>query len=159
MSEGNFSFDELRLKLEAFCAYQERCASEIKNKLNQLNANPDLYEAIFESLEQNRFWDEKRFALAYSQGKLRIKYWGRNKIRQGLRSKFVENSIILQALNSLDDQEYEQQLMAVLERKWKDTATEKDPWKRKVKCMNYALSKGFEQDLVVHCFTQLSSNH
>lgn len=158
MSEGNFSFQEMKVKLEAFCAYQERCTSEILKKLYDWNATEEESIQLLHHLRENRFLDEERFALAYAQGKLRIKHWGRLKIRQGLQQKRISNELIQKAIYSLIDEEYESAIKKVAERKWGELAKEKDPWKRKMKVSNHLASKGYEMDLIFEVVGTLTSD-
>ena len=110
--------------------------------------NQELEQIILHLIENN-FLNEERFAKAYAQGKLRAKGWGRNKILQGLRFKQVSAPLIKKALQHLDGDEYLEKLQEVIERKEK-LVKEKVPYQRIYKLTNYAMSRGFEQDLI--CF-------
>ena len=136
-------------KAEAYCAYQERSQYEVRGKLISLGMRDQELEQIILHLIENNFLNEERFAKAYAQGKLRIKSWGRNKIKQGLMFKQVSVPLIKKALQHLDGDEYLLKLKEVIERKEK-LVKEKVPYQRIYKLTNYAMSRGFEQDLI--CF-------
>lgn len=136
-------------KAEAYCAYQERSQYEVRGKLISLGMRDQELEQIILHLIENNFLNEERFAKAYAQGKLRAKGWGRNKILQGLRFKQVSAPLIKKALQQLDGDEYLEKLKEVIERKEK-LVKEKVPYQRIYKLTNYAMSRGFEQDLI--CF-------
>lgn len=134
-------------KAEAYCAYQERSQYEVRGKLIQLGIRGDELEEIILHLINENFLNEERFAKAYAVGKLRMKSWGKNKIAQGLKFKQVSAPLIKKALQHLDEEEYLDQLKHLLEKK-AENIKEKVAYQRKYKLTQYALSRGFERDLI-----------
>ncbi len=130
-------------KLEAFCAYQERCLFEIKNKLEEFDLSDTEKTYVILSLKTNKYWNEERFAEAYCQGKVRIKRWGKQKIKAGLIQKHVDSGIIKSALESIDELDYSNALQSLFEKKSQELKSEKDPWIKKQKIMRYLASRGF----------------
>ena len=142
-----YDITQMLQKSEAFCAYQERCSLEVVEKLNRLGANAEQTELILEKLRANNFLNDARFAAAYATGKLRIKHWGVNKIKQGLQLKRIAPELIKEALIQMYDQEnYFGILQELAQRKYKDLSKEKDPWIRKQKLYRFLASRGFNYD-------------
>ncbi len=135
--------EDIIRKLEAYCAYQERCVFEVNNKLAEYDLSDKDKMRILASLHENKFLNEERFAEAYAQGKLRIKRWGKQKIKAGLIQKHVDAKIIKLALESLDEKEYDRALQSLYEKKSNELHNEKDPWNKKQKIMRYLASRGF----------------
>jgi regulatory protein len=138
--------ESITRKLEAFCAYQERCLFEIKNKLEEFDLSDGEKTHIISSLKTNKFWNEERFAEAYCQGKVRIKRWGKQKIKAGLIQKHVEAAIIKSALESIDESDYSHALQSLYVKKLIELNNEKDTWTKKQKINRYLASRGFSFD-------------
>jgi len=136
-----------QLKAEAFCAYQERSQYEVRGKLIDLGIFGNDVEDIISHLIENNFLNEARFAKAYAQGKLRIKGWGRNKIKEGLKLKGVSGPLIKSALQNLNQEEYTEKLEKILLKKSEEYHFKTD-YTTKNKIIRYALSRGFEYDLI-----------
>ncbi len=137
------------VKAEAYCAYQERSQYEVRGKLITLGIRGLELENILTDLIESNFLNEERFALAYCLGKFRAKSWGRRKIAQGLKFKQVSAPLIKKALASLDDDEYLEKVKQVLEKK-RPTIKEKKEYQINYKLSQYAISRGFEPDLVFY---------
>lgn len=134
-------------KAEAYCAYQERSQYEVRGKLITLGMRHEELENIIIHLIEHNFLNESRFAIVYATGKLRIKGWGKKKISQALKFKQVSAPLIKKALQELDETEYLDKLKEVLEKK-QATIKEKVVYQRNYKLAQYAISRGFEQDLI-----------
>lgn len=130
-----------------YCAYQERSQQEVRDKLYDWGLWPAAVENIIVRLITDGFLNEERFAKAYVTGKFRQKAWGKNKIKQGLKLKKVPDVLIKKALNTIDGDVYIATLTQVLERK-AAVVTEKNDFKRRYKLQQYAMSRGYESDLI-----------
>src|SRR4030095_1765913 len=81
-------------KLRHYCACQDRCYSEVKNKAYSFGLRkPEVEELISKVIEENCL-NEERFAKAFAGGKFRIKQWGRMKIIGELKGKQISNYCI-----------------------------------------------------------------
>lgn len=142
-----FSKEQIIFKLEAFCAYQERCTQEVRTKLERLGADESLVLEVIKHLKENRFLDDKRFVEAYVQGKVRIKKWGRQKIKAALYQKRIDAKLIQEGIYAfISDEEYQLVLESLIERKNRELSTEKNPQIKKQKLMRFLLSRGFQYD-------------
>ena len=135
------------LKAQSWCAYQERCQQEVRDKLYEWGLYPDAVENIIVALISDNFLNEERFAVAYAGGKFRIKKWGRVKIRQELKKRRISDYCIRKAMAEIDSRDYLKTLRKLAADKIKATP-EKHYLKKKYKVMRYLLSKGYEQDLI-----------
>lgn len=134
-------------KLKHYCAYQERCHSEVKEKLYQLGVWKKDHDEIIASLIEENYLNEERFAIAYAGGKFRVKQWGRVKIKYELKQKQVSDYSIKKAMKQIDEEEYVSVLNKMAQEKYAALKSEQY-LVRKKKTMDYLLAKGFEADLV-----------
>jgi regulatory protein len=141
-------YNEAKIKLESYCAYQERCTYEVVEKLKPFDLNESEIQQIIQDLKNDNFLNEERFARSYASGKFAIKSWGKNKIKSHLIAKRVAKEIIDSALNDLDYDDYLARLQQLATRKSDELSKEKNPWIRKQKIMRFLASKGYETNLI-----------
>jgi len=142
-----WSKDEAVANIQQYCAFQERCHKEVRYKLIEHAIYGDLLEEIISDLISNNFLDEERFARTFARGKFRMKQWGRNKIKQELKIRDVSAYSIKAAMTEIDGDEYLSVLSNLLAKKER-TTTFKNQLDKKKKLTDYALSKGYEYDLI-----------
>jgi regulatory protein len=135
-------------KAEHYCAYQERSQQEVRDKLYELGLWPEAVENVISELISTGFLNEERFANAYAIGKFRQKAWGKIKIKQGLKLKKVPDVLIKKVLLLIDGDDYIDTLTNMLTKK-APSVKEKDEYKRRYKLQQYAMSRGFESDLIL----------
>lgn len=134
-------------KLKHYCAYQERCHSEVKDKLYQLGVWKKDHDEIIAALIEENYLNEERFAVAFAGGKFRIKQWGRVRIKYELKQKQVSEYSIKKAMKQIDEEEYLSVLNKLAKEKYA-TLKNEQYLIRKKKTMDYLAAKGFEADLV-----------
>ena len=138
---------EAKAKAARFCSYRERAPQEVREKLAGLGLEGAQLEQALQELARDGFVDERRFASAYANGKLRIKRWGKLKIKRGLENYQLDQDCINMALESLPDDEYQQIMQQHIEQKLQ-RLNEPDPYVRNHKTAQNLISKGFEPDRV-----------
>jgi regulatory protein len=138
---------EALIKAANFCAYQERTHKEVRQRLVELAVFGDESEAIIAWLIENNYLNEERFARIFAGSKFRQKKWGRIKIRQELKMRGVSDYCLKVGMSEIDGDDYLVTLQEIIEKKSQDI---KDSNKLiiKQKLVKFALSRGFEHDLV-----------
>jgi regulatory protein len=132
-----------------YCKYQERCHSEVRNKLYELGFTTPGVEDQLTLCIQSGLLNEERFACAFARGRFRMKQWGREKIKQELRLKKISDYCIRKGLAEIDGTEYENTLNKLAERKWELLMKERSLQMKKGKIYKYLIQKGYERDLVI----------
>lgn len=135
-------------KLKHFCAYQERCHQEVKEKLYGYGLTTPEVEAAISALIEENYLNEERFAKAYAGGKFRMKQWGRVKIKYALKQKQISPYCIKLAMSEIDEEDYERILADLVEKQWDALKSEKNIFNRLRKTMDFLIRKGYELDLI-----------
>lgn len=139
--------DQVLDKMAKYCAYQERCVKDVRDKLKTYDIPQEDRDKILVFLLDNRFVNDERFAKSFVRGKVNQSGWGMNKIRFHLMQKGITKEIIDEALGQTDEVVYRQRLIDILKTKSKTVKAETD-YEKKRKLAAYAMQKGFEGSLV-----------
>ncbi len=134
-------------KMRKYCAYQERCHKEVRQKLLRLEVYGDELEEIIYELIQENFLNEERYARSYARGKFRFKKWGRLKIIQELKRREISEYCIGSAMEEIDEDEYISTLNKLAAKKWEEYHRLKI-FDRKGNTARYLINKGYEPELV-----------
>ena len=140
----SFIQPEILAKAQHYCAYQERCHQEVKNKLYELGCNTDTVNEVMVRLIETNFLNEERFAKAFAGGKFRTKKWGRLKIKRELAAIKISYYCIKAAMKEIDEKDYWECLVQLIEKK----SPAKSDWKEQQKTTTWLMSRGFELDLI-----------
>jgi len=135
-------------KLQKYCAYQDRCHSEVRTKLLQLKTYGDDLENIISELIQEDYLNEERFACSYVRGKYRMKKWGRDKIVMALKKKGISDYCIRKGLSEIDMEEYNSNLQSLYV-KLAEKYTEKNAFLQRQKIYAALRRKGYTNNEIV----------
>ena len=144
-----------REKIQAYCAYQERCHQEVAKKLKSWGLIRDAIDLLIGELIQFNFLNEERYARSFARGKFRIKKWGRMKIRMELKKRDIYFKCIDFAMEEIEDKAYFETLKEVLQKK-NELEKETNSYKRKMKLTRYLVSRGYEYDLIRDALEELN---
>jgi len=147
MPQKKLTPSQAKVKIGAFCAYQERCQQEVRDKLYTYGLHAEEVEELISFLIVEGFLNEERFAQAFVGGKFRIKKWGRNKILQELKLRKISPNCIKSGMKEIEPEAYWETLKGLVEKKW-DSLSEKDDFVKRQKVTRYLMTRGFELDLV-----------
>ena len=133
-------------KIQSYCLYQDRCIKEVKNKLYSFKVSSQLVENIVEYLIDNDYLNEERYTKMFIQGKLRIKKWGRIKLKYELKSKGIDIKIINEHINQINEEDYIEYFNEFSTNKIKFLKGTLNQKKRSF--INYFTYRGWENDLI-----------
>lgn len=134
-------------KIQRYCGYQERCHSEVRNKLYTYGlTTPEVEELIMDLILSN-FINEERFSKAYARGKFKVRQWGRNRIIRELKQRKISSHCIQTAVHEIDDVEYLQVLQKLIDKKSRSIKST-NKFQLNGKVASYCIGKGYESELV-----------
>lgn len=151
-----FTKEQAVQKIKQFCAYQERCHYEVKEKLYTYGIYKQEVEELLAHLIEEDYLNEERFAIQFAGGRFRMKQWGRIKIAYELKQKQVSAYCINNALKQIDEADYKKTLSKLAEKKWSSIEKEEfNKFSRINKTTEYLLQKGYESALIKEEVTNL----
>lgn len=133
--------------LMRLCARSEKSSGDALRLMQQWQVPHTERQGVLERLVKERFIDDGRYAEAYVREKSHLSGWGARKIAMQLRQKGVSQAIIDDALRQLDSNVELPRLVDKLRRKIRTTKYTSD-YELRGKLMRYALSLGFDYDIV-----------
>lgn len=151
---GSLSAEAALKKLQQYCAYSERCHSDVVNKLYELGVWKKEQDAIIASLIEASYLNEERFAKAFTGGHFRQKKWGRNKIKKALQQKQISSYCIKKGMLEIDETAYQQVLQDLFQQKWESLKGERNRFTKMRKVSDFLIQKGFEPEFVQPLFHQ-----
>jgi len=154
LNSKSLSLAEIIQKIEYYCSYQERCHVEVNEKLKGFSISSEEKNQIIVHLINENFLNEERFASVFTISKFHQKKWGKIRIKNELKARKISEYLITKSLKEIPLEEYETTFLTLSEKFW-DTITEKNPLKKRKKCCDYLLRKGWESDLVYEKVKQL----
>lgn len=136
------------IKSRFYCAQQERCRFEVKQKLFDWGVKDKFFETIIAGLEKENFLSENRFAAFFVKSKINQKKWGRLKIRSELMKRHVEAHVIDEAICEANNDDILKNLNDITERKIREFEGKTDI-KTQDKLKRFLYSKGYEPELII----------
>lgn len=141
----------------ALCSKSEKCISDMENKLRSWNlSSASENKAIINTLKEEKFIDEKRYARSYTMDKYRFNKWGKVKIRAMLRSRGLSEEDIAYGMDAIDDDSYRQMIEEEMRSK-KRSVRAAGSFELKGKLFRFASSRGYEKEYVYDLIDRLIS--
>jgi regulatory protein len=142
-------YEKAKIKIASYCAYQERCQQEVRNKLYTYQLVSSQVEELLSWLITENYLNEERFSIAFAGGKFRIKKWGKIKIRQALKQKKISEYCIQKSLKEISEKDYLNVIKILAQKKRGEYSLKlTNQFQLKNKTAKYIISKGFSPDIV-----------
>ena len=146
-SNSSSSKKEVIQKMEYYCGYQERCHTEVIQKLYTFALSAQERDEIVVHLIDHNFLNEERFAKLFSISKFHQKKWGTKRIANELKQRHISDYLIRIGLKEIPPEEYETTFEEVAEKTW-ETIREKNILKKRKKFCDTLMRKGWESDWI-----------
>lgn len=130
-----------------FCSESEHCAQEVKDKLKRFELDEEELDTLCLWLVEQNYLNERRYAKAYTNDKIRFAKWGRYKIQYQLQLKHIPESLIREAFEGIDPDLYLQNLKELMVQK-KRSVKSKTSYEFSAKLARFAQGRGYETELI-----------
>ncbi len=138
---------ELYEKLTRFCAYRDRCKSEVVTKMNALKLEKDEQPAYLKKLQEENYLNEDRFVKAFVNGHLRKK-WGKVKIKSALMRKGIKAEQMQKYLDAVVEEDYTEKILKLATAKMR-TIKGKSNNEKRMKLIKFLMGKGYEMPKIL----------
>ena len=143
MPKKHLSLDSIRLKMEYFCSYQERCIYDVERKLEKYEMEDAEKKEIISHLHEHQFLDENRFVALFIKSKVNLKKDGVNKIKAALYAKRIDPKLIQEHLKDIEAAIYNENMAKLITKKRQELLAKNEPAETKQKLIRYLMSKGY----------------
>ena len=150
--------EEARRRMRKYCSYRDRCHSEVRTKLLSLKVYGQKLEELMTELIEDGYLNEERFSQNFARGKFRMKGWGKNKIKQELKRRGINEYCIKKAIQEIEKENNYADMLKKQIIKYTNARTNKYPnheLRRRV--YTHCIRKGYEPELVSSCINQIFS--
>lgn len=137
------------------CGRQEKCSSEIREKLEKFKLPGAHIERVLQKLKEEGFIDESRYAGMFVRDKLRFNRWGKIKIRYMLSAKHLPEQIIRDAIDGIDESYYAEILKEELQKKRRQIKDD-NPFNVRNKLARFGQQRGFESGLIFQVLDEIN---
>ena len=150
-------FSKVLDRLQALCSKRECCASDVFRKaMKAFDGDREQAGRIVDSLVEDNFIDDRRYASAFAREKSRLSGWGPAKITYTLVGKGISRSVVNEALKDIDQDEALRRMRSVLEAKCKTLIG--DP-QIKFKLLKFGLTRGYDYDALAPEVDEILKNN
>ena len=119
--------------------------SQILKLLKSMEGDAEAADRIVNSLKEDKFVDDLRYASAFAREKASLSGWGTQKITYALICKGIDRQVVTEALSEVDENAAGRKLESVVAAKYRLLA--EDP-QCKLKLIRFALGRGYGYDEV-----------
>lgn len=131
-------------RMRRLCSRREYCVADIRRKLaDALEGDTGAVQEVLDSLIEEKYVDDMRYASAFARDKASIAGWGILKIRHALAAKGVERGIIDAAIKEVDRSKADGRLEKLMANKFR--SLKEDPQCR-LKMLRFGLGRGYGYD-------------
>ena len=151
-----YALEELIYKAASYCSMSEHCISEVEAKLKAWGASESDSDKVIDRMIQENFIDEKRYCAFFVKDKFRFNSWGKIKIAFQLKSKRLDRTLIAEALELIEENDYQEMLLELLKSKLKGLKYDNN-YEKQGKLFRFAQGRGFENNLIAKAIKKIDT--
>jgi regulatory protein len=136
-----------------YCAKEERCQSQVIDKLISLGLTREESEDCVAELICQGYINEQRYAELFAVSKFHQNKWGKIKIAYYLKQKRISEPCIKKGLEAIDYDEYISLIREIFSKKYYSISSDKRI--KTKKSFDYLLGKGFAYNDIVEAIKDM----
>jgi regulatory protein len=136
-----------------YCAKEERCQSQVIDKLISLGLTREESEDCVAELICQGYINEQRYAELFAVSKFHQNKWGKIKISYSLKQKHISEPCIKKGLEAIDYDEYISLIREIFSKKHYSISSDKRI--KTKKSFDYLLGKGFAYNDIVEAIKDM----
>jgi regulatory protein len=146
------SDERLTRALELAYAYlnrQERTVSEVRRHLEQKGIAGELIDASVQTLVDQGYLDDSRYAQMFVADKRELEQWGNDRIRLRLQARGIDRDLVQAALLEVSDEDADGELeraLGVLRRRFPQPPCDR---RERERALGILLRKGYDSELAL----------
>lgn len=129
---------------------RERTVHEVRQRLEREKLDSATVAEIIDTLSEQGFLDDSRFARLFTEDKRQLEQWGSDRIRRSLRERGLDSELIETALGQQDTASELEQAVQLLRRRFTTPPSDR---RERDRALGLLLRKGYEMQLALDALT------
>jgi regulatory protein len=129
---------------------RERTEAELRRHLDARRTDAAVIEATIDTLRDQGYLDDERFARLFTQDKRELEQWGSERIRRTLLERGIDRDLVEAALSEAPPADELDRARALLRRRFPSTLLDQRDRER---ALGVLLRKGFDSELALEALT------
>lgn len=150
----NLILNQCKEKAFNLISFKNRTIMEMKKRLKEYEYNDEVIERVIEILIKYNYLDDYKYTEKYISDKLEIKGYGKYRIKNELRQKFVSNEIIEELLIDTEVIESEK-IISLIEKKMRNKRFKDITTKEKYRIFNFLQRRGYSYSIIKEGFAKV----
>lgn len=144
MTKKPITKEKAQERLEILCSRSEQCEFDLNRKMIVWGISSQQRKEILNSLKENRYLDDSRFARSFANDKARFSSWGPYKIRMELIKRKIGAATIKESLERVESEVWREGLLRSARSKSKNLDLLGDnSYENGKKLFQYLIGRGF----------------
>jgi regulatory protein len=135
---------------------RERTEAEMRTRLSRASADPADVERAIETLREQGYLDDARFARLFAQDKRELDQWGSDRIRRTLLARGVTRELVDDALDEQPGNDSERErAVALLKRRFPSPPQDR---RERERALGMLLRRGYDSELALEVIAAVAAH-
>lgn len=126
---------------------RDRTVHEVRLRLERASVDDSIAAEVIESLIEQNFLDDSRYARLFAEDKRELEHWGGERIERGLLTRGIDRELVVEVLAGLPDGESElDRALSLLRRRFPAAPQNR---RDRDRALGVLLRKGYDSELAL----------